>query len=253
MEVERAPPCIVELAGVEARVGSFHLGPVSLALEAGRVTVVIGPNGGGKTTLLRLIAGLIPHRGEVRYCGNPAPATPGRGGLVDYVPAEPQADPYARVEELFKVSGASLDKARRYFPGLDEFLPRRMRELSSGEEKLVCLLRGIASSRRILLLDEPFTHLDVSRQALVLRMLKEEASKGRLIVVAMHELHLLSAIADRVVLLKDGVKLFDIPPSEIEGYLEVIEEAYDASLATIETGAGVILLPSPVDAPGGES
>ncbi len=252
MEVEGALSCGLELAGVEAHVGSFHLGPMSLVLEAGKVTVVIGPNGGGKTTLLRLMAGLIPHKGEVRYCGSPTPATPGRGGLVDYVPAEPQADPYARVGELFEVSGASLSKARSYFPELDEFLPRRTRELSLGEGKLVCLLRGIASSRKILLLDEPFTHLDVSRQALVLRVLREEAGKGRLIVIAMHELHLLSAIADRIVLLKDGVKLFDITPSEIGGHLKVIEDAYNARLATIETGAGVILLPSPIGVPGGD-
>ena len=252
MEVEGAPPCRLELAGVEARVGPFRLGPMSLVLEAGRITVVIGPNGGGKTTLLRLIAGLVPHKGEVRYCGGPTSPISGRGGLVDYVPAEPQADPYARVEELFKVSGASLDLARGYFPGLDEFLPRRMGELSSGEEKLMCLLRGVASGRGVLLLDEPFTHLDVSRQALVIRVLREEAGKGRLIVVAMHELHLLSAIADRIVLLKDGDKLFDIESSEIEGYLKVIEEAYDARLATIEAGTGVILLPSPVGASGGD-
>ena len=234
--------CMLEARSLEVKLGSFTLGPMDLTIPPGLVTVVIGPNGSGKTTLLRALAGLLPHRGRVGLCGRRLSSLPGRGGLVEYVPSEPQADPYARVREIFEVSSADVDKAVSLIPELEGILERRLNELSSGEKKLVCIARGLSSGKPILLLDEPLSHLDVANQVRVSGLIRMVAREDRIVIVSSHELHMIGMLADRVILLDRGSLVFEVMMSSIEAQIPEIERVYGVQVEVLETARGIALL-----------
>jgi iron complex transport system ATP-binding protein len=234
--------CTMEVRSLRARIGPFTLGPLSMMAPPGYVTAVIGPNGSGKTTLIRAIAGLLPHEGDVLLCDRRLPSTPGRGGLIEYVPSEPRADPYAKVREVFEVSAIKAERALSLLPGLERILDRRLNELSSGERKLVCVARGLSSRRPVLLLDEPLSHLDVANQVKMASLIRSVASEGRIVIVSLHELHMIGMLADRLVLLDRGSKVFEDNLASIDSLISDIEKVYGVRIEVIHTRGGIALL-----------
>jgi iron complex transport system ATP-binding protein len=247
----------VKLEELEVSLGGFHLGPLSVLAEAGAVTVIAGPNGSGKTTLLRALAGLLRHRGTVSMCGSTMDPLPGRRGLVEYVPARPQADPYARAGEVLEASGVEwgLVEELGLSDAVEGLLDRMMATLSSGQQRLVCLTRGLASPRPVLLVDEPFSNLDVANQALIVSALRRRASMGGVVIIAMHELHLLGMLASRVIVLEAGRVALEGPPNILSKHVDMLGEIYGAPLDVVGSGDLPIILPR-LDAyqvPGGGS
>ncbi|GAB6148106.1 ABC transporter ATP-binding protein [Stetteria hydrogenophila] len=230
----------VRLRGVEAGYPGFTLGPVDLEAGQGEVLVLVGPNASGKTTLLRVLAGILAIRaGEAEACGYKARAggrLPGER-LAAYAPAAPQLDPWARVSEVLEAAGV-----REAPPWLSGILDRRVGELSSGQRRLVDLARALGQRRPLLLVDEPLAFLDVKHQALIAGELVAHARRGGVAVVAVHELHLVPFIADRVAVVRDGRVIASGPPGEALDQ-RLLEEAYGARLQAVETPWGRILLP----------
>jgi iron(III) transport system ATP-binding protein len=212
---------VLEVRSVSKRYGaggSFAVQDVSLGVDSGEVLAVVGESGSGKTTLLRLIAGLeVPTAGTVLLAGRVASSPQGcappesRGiGLVfqDYA-----LFPHLSVLDNVKFGLHSLQRSRRAeragqaleLVGLKEYAGRYPHELSGGQQQRVALARALAPQPALLLLDEPFSNLDVVLRAQV----REEVGQilhavGTTALFVVHDLDDVLSIADRVAILKRG-------------------------------------------------
>jgi len=229
----------------------FRLGPLSLEASSREVLALIGPNASGKTTLLRVLAGILePVEGEVKLCGlewsraytkRVLLASP---GISSYTPAVPEADPLLTPRELIKLYGGDVELALELVPELESILDSRLMHLSSGQRRLACIARSLSVDAPLVLIDEPVAFLDVSMQSRILGVLRKLArEEGKTVVVAMHELHLVSLVADRIALLSRGQLVASGPPREVLKR-ELIERVYSASLVEAKVGDRGVLLPS---------
>ena len=214
--------------GISKRFGSAGpvLDGVEVRVTAGTTAAILGPSGGGKTTLLRIVAGLeVPDAGEVRLLGRRVtgegvflPAESRRVGLVfqDYA-----LFPHLTVLEnaAFGVPGpAGITRAygALQLVGLSEAAHRRPHQLSGGEQQRVALARALAPEPRLLLLDEPFSNLDASLRAGI----RDEVARllervGTTTVLVTHDRAEAFLLADRVFLLLAGRVVRSGPPEAI--------------------------------------
>lgn len=214
----------IEVRGVGVRYGDVTaLDDVSVTVDAGRVTGLIGMNGSGKSTLFKTIIGLIrPHSGTVTLDGE-LPVTARRHGLVGYVPQSEEIDGTfpVSVRDVVMMGRyghqgitrrprrediAAVDDALRRVDLLD-LADRQIGRLSGGQRKRAFVARGIAQGARIMLLDEPFAGVDKRSEATIVRLLRELAGEGHAILVSTHDLHALPDLADDAVLLLRRVLL----------------------------------------------
>jgi ABC-type Mn2+/Zn2+ transport system ATPase subunit len=175
---------------------------VDLELAAGSLVAVFGPNGGGKTTLLKLIAGLLrPWTGAVLVLGQPAGEAAKR---VAYVPQAEQVDwsfPVSVWDVAMMGRYARLGAWRR--PGSEDaavvsgalarvgMLDRRGSQigaLSGGQRRRAFLARAIAAEPDLYLLDEPVTGVDLTTQEDLMTLLQEETTRGRTVIATTHDL-----------------------------------------------------------------
>lgn len=205
---------------------------VSFTLPRGQVAAVLGLNGAGKTTLLKAILGFLPRRaGEIAAEGLPldrlSPAD--RAQKLAYVPQRYDGGFRFRVEDFVSMGvtaylGAfsrpgreELEKAEEILRGLDcgHLAGRSMDRLSGGEQRMAYLARAVMQDADYLLLDEPVSSLDFSRQHLFLSRLRkyaEERQAGCLVTI--HGPELAYAYADRVLMLHEGRVLLDAARKE---------------------------------------
>jgi energy-coupling factor transport system ATP-binding protein len=186
------------------------LSGLSLALEGGQIVALVGPNGVGKTTLLRALAGVQPFSGQifVRQAGQAvAPSL----GMVFQNPDLQFFNPSVSAEILYRLPDPDLELYAGLLDALD--LKRYQQTppllLSEGEKRRLAL--AVALARRPahgVLLDEPSLGQDARHKAILLRTLKRVAASGRLVIMATHDLEL-AAHADRLVLLSPGEFLAD--------------------------------------------
>ena len=181
------------LSGLVVGRGSFRAGPFDLAAPPASLVALIGPNGGGKTSLLRVLAGLDPPRAGslTRPPGTPAHLPP--PGTLD-APFEAE-----HIVALGLIAGVGLraalradDRARARDAlaalGIADLGPRPFDQLSSGQKQLVLLARVQLQDAALCLLDEPTATLDPAQAAKVLATIGALASGGRTAVVATHDL-----------------------------------------------------------------
>lgn len=182
----------IAIAGA-ARGDRAVLGPLRLEVGAGEAVAVLGPSGVGKTTLLRLIAGL-----------DPAPPGAVRGaGRVAMVFQEPTLLPWRTVEENVAIAaGCGRARARDWLArvGIAERAGAHPWALSLGQQRRVALARAFAAEPETLLLDEPFVSLDPAAAAEMMGLLIEliDAAPARVILVS-HARDEALALADRVI------------------------------------------------------
>ena len=163
---------------------------VSVRLEPGSVTAVLGPNGRGKTTLVRCAAGLLtPQRGEVRRDAPVGFVPQARATAFAYPVREMVVMGRASHVGVFAVPGrsdrAAADAAMERV-GIDDLADRAFPTLSGGEQQLVLVARAVASGHPVMVLDEPATGLDLRNQGIVLALVRSLADDGLTVLLTTH-------------------------------------------------------------------
>ena len=206
---------IAELEEVSKLYGTFAaLRKVSVCLERGRCYLVLGPNGAGKSTMLRTLAGLLkPSYGKVRIfdeAGEAAEPMDARGRIGYMSHATMLYDEFTGVENLRYFAGlyrgrdcVSPEEALRSV-GLDPALGRPVGQYSQGMKQRASLARVLISRPELLLLDEPFSNMDIQSAHQMLRLLETFRTEQRTIVLTTHQRELAEPLADWVLTLEAG-------------------------------------------------
>ncbi|PWC50446.1 ABC transporter ATP-binding protein [Azospirillum sp. TSA6c] len=226
---------------------------VGFAVAAGQVLCLLGPNGGGKTTLFKTILGLLPpHGGRILVDGEDVGGwNPRRRALAfGYVPQAGAGQFPFSVGEMVLMgrtahrgpfaapsagdhaaAGAALDRL-----GIAHLAGRDWLRISGGERQLALIARALAQASRVLVLDEPTASLDFGNQLRVLEQVRRLADEGGLAVVfSTHHPEHAFAVADSVALLHDGRLARFGPPADVIT-AEMMREVYGAEVDVLPVG-----------------
>ncbi|KGJ02519.1 manganese/iron transporter ATP-binding protein [Paracoccus halophilus] len=235
---------------VTYRNGMTALRQASFQIPRGTVTALVGVNGAGKSTLFKAIMGFVPvARGEIRLLGMPVRAAL-KSNLVAYVPQSEEVDwsfpvlvedvvmmgRYGHMGFLRRPSAvdhAAVDTALRRV-NMQDYRHRQIGELSGGQKKRVFLARALAQDGRVILLDEPFTGVDVKTEEQIVALLRELRAEGRVMLVSTHNLGSVPEFCDQVVLVKGTVLAYG--PTETTFTRENLESAFGGVLRHFTLG-----------------
>lgn len=239
---------------VTYRNGHTALRQASFQIPKGTVTALVGVNGAGKSTLFKAIMGFLPvARGEIRLLGLTVKEAL-RRNLVAYVPQSEEVDwSFPVLVEDVVMMGRfghmgflrrprqadrdAVEAALRRVNMLD-FRHRQIGELSGGQKKRVFLARALAQDGRVILLDEPFTGVDVKTEDQIIALLRELRDEGRVMLVSTHNLGSVPEFCDRVVLVKGTVLGFG--PTETTFTRENLEAAFGGVLRHFTLGGDAL-------------
>jgi manganese/iron transport system ATP-binding protein len=212
---------LAEGVTVTYRTGVTALRDASFAIPKGTITALVGVNGAGKSTLFKAIMGFLPlSQGRIRLLGMPVRDAL-RQNLVAYVPQAEEVDwsfpvlvedvvmmgRYGHMGFLRRPSAtdrAKVDQALARL-GLTDLRHRQIGELSGGQKKRVFLARALAQEGKIILLDEPFTGVDVTTEEQIVALLRTLREEGHVMLVSTHNLGSVPEFCDRTILVKGTV------------------------------------------------
>lgn len=225
----------------------FTLGPVSFEANQRELVAILGPNASGKSTLLKLLAGLMkPLSGRVEVDGAEVSAMELRTRAQRIALVSQESEllfplrvweyvlqgryPYGRRLRFESAEDCLMAGNALAQVGADALRDRWMDQLSGGEKQRVILARAMAQQPSLLLLDEPTQHLDIGGKVELLRRLRKLADENRYtVIVVTHELNLAAEFSDRIALLHKG-KCLRIGTPEQVYQRDVLEEVFDAPL-----------------------
>ena len=260
MERRTAQPALLEAQGLSVGYeGRAVVSGVSLAVAPGQVVTLIGPNGTGKSTILRTMAGQLPPlAGRTLVTGTDLRRLPLRERsrqlavmLTDRVEAElltcadiVEMGRYPYTGHMGVATSADRQKVREAMQLLRvwDLRDRDFMRLSDGQRQRVLLARAVCQEPRVLLLDEPTSHLDVRYQVELLEVLRHLAHHDGLgVLMALHELPLARRVSDWLVCVKDGQVVRQGTPDEVF-VPEVIDDLYDLVPGTYDALTGDVAL-----------
>jgi len=228
--------------------GHVALERVSLSVSAGAQVAVVGPNGAGKSTLFKALAGLLPLRsGRIDLDGGPQQLR------LAYVPQREEIDwrfpvtsldvvlmgRYGRLGWIRRAQAADKQAALASLErlGMRPLAGRPLAELSGGQQQRVFLARALAQEPNLLLLDEPFTGVDVSVRTSTLEVLDSLRAEGVTVLLSTHDLNLASERFQQVLLLNRKVIAFGAPDEVITA--ESVAQAFGVQALFVD-GAIII-------------
>ena len=209
------------------------LNGVNFRLPKGSVAAIVGPNGVGKSTILKILCGYLqPASGEVLLEGKPIQLYDNleRSRLVAAVPQNIYAPiPFtveqvvkmgrlARISRFSRLTHDDKDVIARTMHDLniEVFAGRAIGELSGGERQRVMIATALAQEPDLLLLDEPTSHLDIGNSARVIKaLINWQRKKGSSILIVTHDVQMAARVCERIILLKDGNVLGDGNPHDV--------------------------------------
>jgi len=212
---------MVKDATVTYRNGHTALRDASFEIPTGTITALVGVNGSGKSTLFKALMGFVRlAKGDIRILGLPVNQAL-KKNLVAYVPQSEDVDwnfPVLVEDVVMMGRYGHMGLMRRAKPvdheavnvalarvNMTEYRKRQIGELSGGQKKRVFLARALAQDSRVILLDEPFTGVDVKTEEAIVKLLRDLRDEGRVMLVSTHNLGSVPEFCDRTVLLNRTV------------------------------------------------
>ncbi|WP_376792975.1 metal ABC transporter ATP-binding protein [Thermoflexus sp.] len=233
--------------------GVVALEDVSFTVETGERIAIVGPNGAGKSTLLKIIAGVLPPTaGSVRIYG--------RGPLghlcIAYIPQRNQVEwnfPLTVADVVMMGRVGKLGLLRQPSPrdwevvrralaqtGIADLADRPIRALSGGQQQRMFIARALAQEAELLLMDEPFTGLDLPAQEGILELLEGLRRQGVTVLVTTHDLDQAAAHFDRVLLLNRRPIAFGAPEEVFTP--EALRAAYGGHLRLVQIRGELVVV-----------
>lgn len=229
---------------------------VNVEIYPGEILGLLGPNGAGKSTLLKVIAGMLPaSHGDVRFRGEPIT---GATSCITYVPQRSDTDWTFPISVLDATLLGLAPKRSRWKPfskkdrdvamhaleqvRMDDLASAQIGALSGGQQQRVFLARALLACGDVLLLDEPFTGVDVPTQEMLVAIFQELSKHGTAVVYATHDLQQAARTSDNLLLLNGDVTAYGPPRDAMN---------HDALQRTF--GGQVVVLREPEMAPVAEA
>lgn len=206
---------------VTYRNGQTALRDATFEIPSGTITALVGVNGAGKSTLFKALMGFVPvAKGEISILGMPVKAAL-KQNIVAYVPQSEEVDwsfpvlvedvvmmgRYGHMGFLRRPTQKDREAVTEALArvNMEDYRTRQIGELSGGQRKRVFLARALAQDGRVILLDEPFTGVDVQTEDAIVKLLREMRDEGRVMLVSTHNLGSVPEFCDRTVLVKGTV------------------------------------------------
>ena len=251
---------LVELTHVEKHFGALHvLKDINLTVAKGEVLVVVGPSGSGKSTMCRTINRLETiDSGDIRIDGKPLPQEGkelanlrAEVGMVfqsfnlfaNKTILENVTLALIKVRHMDKKEAEQLAMDLLARVGVDSQASKMPSQLSGGQQQRVAIARALAMRPEVMLFDEPTSALDPEMIGEVLEVMIDLAKQGMTMVVVSHEMSFIREVADKVLVLADGVEvsLSQINPNDIES-VSVLKDASSCAIYGAKASAGVVLI-----------
>jgi manganese/iron transport system ATP-binding protein len=218
---EENPGIITSDLTVTYNNGNTALRNVSFEIPQGTITALVGVNGAGKSTLFKALMGFMPTiKGEISILGQSVKSAL-KGNSIAYVPQAEEVDwsfPVLVQDVVMMGRYGHMGFFRKPSPndilevdyainrvGMTDFKDQQIGELSGGQRKRVFLARALAQKSQVILLDEPFTGVDVKTETAIIELLGEMRKEGKIMLVSTHNLGSVPEFCDRTILIKETV------------------------------------------------
>lgn len=235
---------------VTYRNGHTALRDASFGIPKGTVTALVGVNGAGKSTLFKAIMGFVPTaKGQIQLLGKSVKQAL-KENLVAYVPQAEEVDwsfpvlvedvvmmgRYGHMGFLRRPTTKDREAVDQALArvNMQDYRHRQIGELSGGQRKRVFLARALAQDGQVILLDEPFTGVDVKTEEQITQLLRDLRDEGRVMLVSTHNLGSVPEFCDRTVLVKGTV--LDYGPTETTFTPENLKKAFGGVLRHFTLG-----------------
>lgn len=226
---------------------------ISAQIEAGKITVLAGPNGCGKTTLLKTMTGIISKTsGEIWIDGKKIEeySTQTLAQKIAYLPQKRNVPditvrrmvvhgrfPYLNYPRRYRSEDLEIADQALQQVGMEAYAEENLNQLSGGMQQKVFIAMALAQNTPVILMDEPTSFLDIAHQIRLMEIAQELAAQGKAVVLVLHDLAMALRMADQMLVLKDGrICAKGVPEAVYES--GVLREVFGVQVKRISTEDG---------------